>query len=139
MGGFKDKMKEFGGGDLLFLSEDAECTTFIVCGLPEKIVGKFKGKESIRVGIPVVTRDGFSLFVTGLRFGRKVAKYEENFDDKAFMAIRHGEQGDIDTRYELKLIDDEQTVLTLLEIKEREFKPELVDEALDAARQAMNN
>lgn len=137
--GFRDKMKEFGGGDLLFLSEDGETCTFIVCGDPELIEGKMKGKPTERIGIPVVTRDGFSLFVTGKRLARKIAKYEDNFGDRAFTAVRHGEQSDIDTTYELKIVDDTETVLNLMEIKEREFKPELVKEALDSARQAMQN
>lgn len=137
--GFRDKMKEFGGGDLMFLSEDGEVVTFVVCADPVLVEGKFKGKISERIAVPVVTADGFSLFIMGKRLARKIAKYEDIFETKAFRAIRHGESGDIETSYELKLVDDKDAVANLQAIRHTEYKPELVAEALESAIAAMSN
>ena len=75
---WKEKMKEWGGGDLAFLSEDGEVITFAVVGEPVLLEGKFKGKPSEKIGCPIVTRDGFTLFIAGKRLARKLSKYEVN-------------------------------------------------------------
>jgi len=136
--GWKDKVKEFGGGDLGFLSEDGETVKFIVVGEPVLLQGKYKGKPSEKIGAPVVTEDGFQLFIIGKRLFRKIAKYEDMFDTQAFMAIRHGEQGDIQASYELKVLDDAELAARLLDIKVKEFQPSMVDDAVVAAIEVMN-
>ena len=112
---WQEKMKEFGGGDLAFLSEDGEVICFVVVGEPVLLEGKFKGRPSEKIGCPVVTPDGFVLFIAGKRLARKISKYESRFGDTAFMAIRHGTQNDITSSYELKILDD-------LPMKERLFE-----------------
>jgi len=103
---WKDKMAEFGGGDVAFLSEDGEMITFIVIADPFLIEGKYRGTDTERIACPVVTEDGFSLLVVGKRAARRISKHEERFKDSAFVLIRHGEQGDTKTTYELKGCDD---------------------------------
>ena len=134
---WKDRMKEFGGGDLAFLSEDGEVITFIVVGDPVLLEGKFKGKPSEKIGCPVVMQDGFVLLVAGKRLARKISKYESMFDKCAFMAIRHGEQNDISTTYELKVLDNKELTAKLFAVKKAEFKPEMIDEAVVAALDVM--
>ncbi|GAI60749.1 unnamed protein product, partial [marine sediment metagenome] len=70
---------------------------------------------------------------------RKISKYEGTFDSSAFRAIRHGEQGDIDASYELKVLDDADLVSRLFGFKEADFKPEMIDAAIEAAKSVMNN
>ena len=135
---WKEKMKEFGGGDLAFLSEDGEVLQFVVVGDPVLLEGKFKGNPSKKIGCPVVTLDGFVLFVAGKRLSRKITKYEDRFGDTSFMAIRHGEQGDIDATYELKLVEDKEITTRLFEIKARDFTPDMIEPAVDAAKDVMS-
>lgn len=131
---WKDKMKEFGGGDLAFLSEDGETLSFIIVGEPVLLEGKFKGRPSEKIGCPVVTLDGVMMFVAGKRLARKIAKYEDRFEDTAFMAIRHGVQGDIEASYELVPVTDAVLTTQLFDIKGREFKPEMIDDLVTAAK-----
>lgn len=134
---WKEKIKEFGGGDLAFLSEDGEVITFVVVGEPVLLEGKFKGRPSEKIGCPIVTDDGFVLFIAGKRLARKISKYETAFGDTAFMAIRHGEQNDITSTYELKVLDDEDIKNQLFEsIAGKDFKAE-TDEAITAALAVM--
>lgn len=137
MGIWKDKVKEFGGGALSFLSEDGECFNFIVVGEPVLLEGKFKGKLSEKIGCPVVSEGEFLLFVVGKRLFRKIAKHEDRFSDTVFQAIRHGEQGDITASYDLKVLENP-------ELKEQLFgfaqgKDFAVDtqEAIEAALDVM--
>lgn len=134
---WKDKIKKFGGGDLAFLSEDGEVICFVVVGEPVLLEGKFKGKPSEKVGCPIVTPDGFVLFVAGKRLARKISKYEEQFNDTAFMAIRHGEQNDITSSYELKILDDADLTAKLFSIRDTDFIPDMIDEAVQAALTVM--
>lgn len=134
---WKDKMKEFGGADLAFLSEDGEILRFVVVGEPVLLVGKYKGKESRKVGCPVVTIEGFQLFIAGMRLARRLSKYEEQFKTTAFMAIRHGEQDDKDTTYELKAFEDKDHTKKLFEIAKKDFKPAMIDDAIEAAKDVM--
>ena len=135
---WKEKMKEFGGGDLAFLSEDGEVITFVVVGEPMLLEGKYKGKPSEKIGCPIVTQDGFVLFIAGKRLARKISKHEDEFGHTAFIAIRHGEQGDIESTYELKIIDDADITKQLLnEIAGRDYTNE-TNEAVNAAKDVMS-
>ena len=134
---WKEKMKEYGGGDLAFLSEDGEVIKFVVVGEPMLLEGKFKGRPSEKIGCPIVTEDGFSLLVAGKRLARKISKYEADFGGVAFMAIRHGEQNDITSTYELKILDDLELTKKLLEsVIGKDFSDE-IDEAAKAAMDVM--
>jgi len=134
---WKEKIKEFGGGDLAFLSEDAEVLVFIVVGEPVLLEGKYKGKPSEKIGCPVITEDGFVLFVSGKRLARKISKYEDRFGDTAFMAIRHGEQNDITSTYELKVLDSPELTEKLFGIRDTDFSLPMIDEAVKAALDVM--
>lgn len=134
---WKEKMKDFGGGDLAFLSEDGEVITFVVVGEPVLLQGKFKGRPSEKIGCPIVTQDGFVLFVAGKRLARKLAKHEAEFPSIAFMAIRHGSQNDIESTYELQVLSDKETTANLFELKNREFKSDMISEAVIAAQTVM--
>jgi len=134
---WKEKMKDFGGGDIAFLSEDGEVITFIVVGEPVLLEGKYKGKPSEKIGCPIVTSDGFTLLVAGKRLARKISKYEKQFANLAFMAIRHGEQNDINATYELKTLDDSDILTDLRNRYTPEFLPALIKEAAKAALDVM--
>lgn len=134
---WKDKMKEWGGGDLAFLSEDGELITFVVVGEPVLLEGKYKGKPSEKIGCPIVTTDGFSLLIAGKRLARKIAKYEDEHAVVAFIATRHGESGDIDATYPLKILDDADLTKQLLESTAgKDYRPEIA-EAVTAALDVM--
>jgi hypothetical protein len=131
---FKDKMKEFGGGDIAFLSQDGETIKFMVVGDPELLVGEYKGKPSRKVGIPIVTEDGLIVLVAGMRLARKIAKHEEQFADRVFMAIRHGVENDANATYELQVLDDTYLALRLNEVMRDIVTPENISAAFADAR-----
>ncbi|GAH60420.1 unnamed protein product [marine sediment metagenome] len=134
---WKERMKEWGGGDLAFLSEDGEMINFVVVGEPELLTGKFKGKDTEKIGCPVVTEDGFALLVAGKRLARKIAKYEEQFQVQAFTAIRHGEADDPNTKYELKTITNVELVKKLFAIAGTDFRPDMIPVAVSDAEAVM--
>ena len=134
---WKDKMKEFGGGDITFLSEDGEVLDFVVVGEPVLLEGKYKGKPSEKIGCPVVTFEGFMIFVAGKRLARKIAKHEDELETKAFRATRHGVQGDIEATYDLQILDDTDRTAKLFEIKQTEFNPDMIPEAVESAKQVV--
>lgn len=133
-----EAMKEWGGGDFTFLSSDGEAIIFIVVGLPVLITSVYKGKEQQRIGCPVVTDTGYQLFICGKRVARKIAKFEKQFDKSAFMAIRHGAEGDVNSKYEVKSLPEKETYSALMKIKEQDFKPEMIAESVKAASEVMN-
>jgi len=139
MAKWKDKMKEWGGGDLTFLSSDGEVIMFVVVDEPQLLKGKFKGNPQERIGCPVVTDEGFVLFITGKRTARKLSKFEDRFKDSAFMVIRHGEAGDINATYEVSILDNEQKTANLFAIAKKEYKPPLLKQALKDAKEVMTN
>ncbi len=118
---WSDKVKEFGGCDVAFLTEDGEVITFVVCGEPELFKGKYKGADTKRVAFPIASTDGVTILVVGMRTARRLAKHEKRHHDTAFEIIRHGEQGDQDATYDVRPIGDEQTTTELFDIKKREF------------------
>lgn len=136
---WKEKMSEFGGGDLAFLSEDGEVLCFVVVGEPVLLEGKFKGRPSEKIGCPVVTEDGFVLFVAGKRLARKISKHEGTFGLNAFMAIRHGKQNDITATYDLQVVTDVELTSKLFAIKDRDFNPDMIPEAVTAAQSVMSS
>jgi len=131
---WKDKMKEFGGGDIAFLSDDGESITFMIVGEPELLIGEFKGKESRKVGCPVVTEDGLIILIVGMRLARKIAKQEGSYNYRVFMAVRRGVAGDANATYELKSLDDTDLALKLMDITKRDVTPETIAAAFADAR-----
>lgn len=134
---WQEKMKEFGGGDLAFLSEDGEVLNFIVVGEPVLLEGRYKGKPSEKIGCPIVTEDGFVLFIAGKRLARKISKHEGIFDQAVFQAIRHGEQNDITSTYDLKVLVNQELKSQLFGIASgKDFTVEIA-EAIKAAESVM--
>lgn len=134
---WKEKMKEWGGGDLAFLSMDGEVINFIVVGEPLLLEGKFKGRPSEKIGCPIVTEEGFVLFVAGKRLARKITKHEGHFDERVLQAIRHGVENEITATYGLTVIDDNELLQRLLAIKQSDFQSDMIGEAVDAALDVM--
>ena len=134
---WKDKMKEWGGGDLTFLSSDGEVILFVVVAEPVLLEGKFKGNVQERIGCPVVTDEGFVLYITGKRVARKLSKFESRFKDAAFMVTRHGESGDINAKYEVAVLDDKAKTEQLFALAKQEYKPGLLKQAIEDAKEVM--
>jgi len=132
---WKDKMKEWGGGDISFLSEDGECITFRIIGEPFLIEGKFRGQDTQRIGCPIVTLDGFTLLVVGKRVGRRLAKHEDKFNKQAFDLIRHGEPGDTKATYELNRCNDVELEKLLLAMDTKKITQAEIEEAVAAAQE----
>ncbi len=133
--GWTDRMKDWGGANLAFLSEDGEVMTFAIAGEPELIEGKYRGKETQRIGAPVVMLEGFTLLIIGKRLARRLSKHEKDFDKIVFEVIRHGEEGSTDTRYELNICPDANLTKQLLALAKTSVKAEDVQAALSEARQ----
>lgn len=136
---WRDKMKEFGGGNFTFLSEDGETLTFIVVGLPILLISKFKGKENQRVGCPIVTDEGYQLFVTGKRLARKLSKHEAVFNTSALMVTRHGEAGDIDATYNVTVLPEPETFERLQAIKATDFEERMIADSVDEVKDVLDN
>lgn len=136
--GWRGKMKDWGGGDLTFLSSDGECLIFVVVDEPVLLHGKFKGKEQDRIGCPVVTDEGFVLFITGKRVARKLSKFEDKFKDTAFMITRHGIEGDINAFYTVSTLDNKEKTDQLFAIAKKEYKPALLKAAIEDAAEVMS-
>ncbi len=134
---WKDKMKDWGGGDLTFLSSDAEVIIFVVVDEPVLLKGKFKGNEQERIGCPVVTDEGFVMFVTGKRTARKLSKFEDKFKTHAFMIVRHGESGDINSKYDVTVLDNDEKTQHLFELAKKEYKPAMLKQAIIDAKEVM--
>ena len=136
---WKEKMKEFGGGNFTFLSVDGEVLIFIVVGEPQLLVGHFKGKENERIGCPVVTDEGYLLFICGKRLARKISKLEKEFGTNAIMAIRHGVEGDVNAKYDVKVVPEKETFDRLQAIKKADFVHAMIAESVDDSTEVLNN
>ena len=136
---WKDRMAEWGGGEVSFLSEDGECIVFVVAGEPQLLESKYKNQTTQRIAAPLITEDGFTLLIMGKRLARKLSKHEDDFGDKAFIAVRHGAERDINTMYELTVLDDGERTAKLFNILSTDFQPEQVDEAIEAAKDIMSS
>lgn len=134
-----EKMKEFGGGNFTFLSEDGETITFIVVGDPVLLKSTYKKQENERIGCPVVTDEGYMLFITGKRVARKLAKHEKAFNTNAIMVTRHGEAGDTNATYKVVELPEVETFKALMKIKKADFKPEMIAESVEAVADVLEN
>lgn len=136
---WKDKMKEFGGGNFTFLSVDGEALVFIVVGEPQLLKGKYKGQENERIGCPIVTDEGYMLFICGKRLARKISKLEEKFDTHAIMVVRHGLEGDVNVKYDVIAVPEKETFERLLAIKKADFKHAMIAESVADSAEVLNN
>ncbi len=135
---WKEKMKEMGPATLLFLSTDGASANFIVVADPVKLTGKYKGKVQDRVGCPVVTQEGFMLFICGKRTGRKLASIEDQFKTHVINVTRHGVEGDTDANYEVTALEDAATFKALKTLAAKTFSKEALEEAMKDAAEVMN-
>ena len=133
------KMKEFGGGNLTFLSTDGETIIFIVVGLPVLIKGTYKGKEQERVGCPIVTDEGFQLLVCGKRLARMLSKQEKIFKTHAIMVTRIGIEGDVNAKYPVRVLPEKETFDRLNVLSTEDFSPDMIPEALEAVSKVMQS
>ena len=133
------KMQEFGGGLFTFLSVDGECLIFIVVGEPQLLKSSYKGKVNERIGCPIVTDEGYMLFICGKRLARKISKLEKDFESKAIMAVRHGVEGDVNAKYEVSALPEKATFERLLAIKKKDFKKAMIQESVDDSAEVLNN
>jgi len=139
MATWKDKMQEYGGGNFTFLSVDGEVLIFIVVGLPQLLKSTYKGKENDRIGCPIVTDEGYVLFICGKRLARKISKLEKQFNTNAIMAVRHGLEGDVNAKYDVKIVPEKETFERLLAIKKSDFKPAMIAESVKDSAEVLNN
>ena len=138
MSKWKETMKDVGGGDITFLSSDGECIIFVVADSPVVLEGKFKGNKQTRIGCPVITDEGFVLFITGTRVARKLSKFEDRFKDTAFTVVRHGVAGDINASYDVAVLDEVKKTEHLLKLLKAEYKPALLKQAIKDAKDVMS-
>lgn len=110
----------------------------MVVGPPQHLEGKYKGKEQVRIGCPVVTDEGYALFVTGKRVFRKLAGVEGKFKDHVITIVRHGEEGDADSTYTVTAEKDAETVKRLLALAKKEFNATVLAESVEAATDVIN-
>ena len=136
---WKEKMQEWGGGNFTFLSVDGEVLIFIVVGEPELLVGHYKGKENDRIGCPIVTDEGYMLFICGKRLARKISKLETHFEKHAIMAVRHGGEGDVNAKYDVMIVPEQETFTRLIAIKKADFKPTMIAESVKDSAEVLNN
>jgi hypothetical protein len=132
-----DAMKELGGGNFTFLSSDGETITFIIVGPPVPITTMYNKVPQQRIGWPVVTEDGFQLFICGKRPSRKLAKLEKDAASHAIMVVRHGAEGDSASKYPVTVLPEEETFKKLVAIMEEDFRPEMIAEAVEEAQKAL--
>lgn len=136
---WKEKMKEFGGGNFTFLSVDGEVLIFIVVGNPQLLKSTFKGKENERIGCPIITDEGYMLFICGKRLARKISKLEREFDKSAIMVVRHGEEGDVNAKYDVKVVPEKETFDRLIAIKKADYKHPMIAESVADSAEVLNN
>lgn len=134
---WKDKVSEWGGAEMLLLSEDGESAVFAIAGEPELYRGVFQRNPTERVLIPVVTLEGLTILVTGKRVFRRLAKYEEKFSEVVFELIRHGASGDKDSTYELKPLEDQELKLAILDKGIKDCDPAEIPELMAEVRKAL--
>ena len=135
---WKEKMKEWGPASLQFLSTDGASITFMVVADPVLLKGKYKGKDQDRIGMPIVTEEGFFLFIGGKRIARKLASIEEKFADHVITVIRHGAEGDTNAKYEVVPTKDAAKVKALNAVKGHTFSQDALDEAIAEAGEVMD-
>lgn len=131
------RMKDFGGGNFTFLSTDGETLTFIVVGLPELMKGMYKQKEQERIGIPIVSEDGYQLLVAGKRLARKLAKHEKQFTTNAIMVTRVGAEGDVNAKYPVKVLPEQETFKQLCAIRDEDFTPDMIPDSVVEATKVL--
>jgi hypothetical protein len=108
-----------------------------VVGEPVLIHSVFKQKPQERIGCPVVTQDGYQLFICGKRLARKITKHEAIFGTNAIMVIRHGAEGDVEAKYDVRVLPEPETFNRLAAIRDADFKPEMIEESVAEASQVL--
>ena len=100
--------------------------------------GKYKGKEQDRIGCPIVTGEGFFLFIGGKRIARKLASLEEKFADHVITITRHGAEGDTNAKYDVVATKDPTGFKALKAIAGHTFSEDALNEAIAEAGEVMD-
>jgi len=132
-----NKAKDWGPDTLLFLSTDGASVNFIVVADPELLQGTYKGKANKRIACPVVTMEGFKLFITGVRTARKLASIESKFGTHIVNVTRHGAEGDTDATCEVSALEDAAMMKKLLAVKAKTFDSAALIAALKDAQETI--
>lgn len=139
MQSWAETMKEMGGGNFTFLSSDGETITFIIVGSPVPITTMYNKVPQQRIGWPVVTEDGFQLFICGKRPSRKLAKLEREAATHAIMVVRHGAEGDSASKYPVTVLPEVETFKKLSAIAAEDFQPDMIAEAVAEAQKSLGS
>ncbi|GAI67612.1 unnamed protein product, partial [marine sediment metagenome] len=75
----------------------------------------------------------------GKRLARKISKLEKHFDKSAIMAIRKGAEGDVNAKYDVKVISEKETFERLQAIKKTDFKHAMIAESVADSAEVLNN
>ena len=135
---WKEKAQEFGPTSVVFLSTQGASISGIVVGDPILLKGKYQGKEQERIGCPIVTDDGFYLFVVGKRVFRKLVSLEEHFGDSIITVTRLSPEGDTKGQYSVEVSADKDRFRRLRSTVGKEFTEDALNEAIAEANQLMN-
>lgn len=135
---WKAKVKELGPASVLFLSADGASVNFIVVGDPIPMQSKYRGKENTRVACPVVTDEGFVLFITGVRTCRKLSTLEDKFTDHVINVTRHGAEGDPEATYECTALQDATLFKALAAVKAKTFTKAALADAMKDAEEVLS-
>lgn len=130
---WKEQVKEWGPASLQFLSSDGSSLSFIVVGDPILLEGTYMKKAQKRMGCPIVTEEGFFLFVGGLRIARKLATLEEKFATHIITVTRHGGEGDVNTTYDVVATPGDKRVKDLWALSKGCYTKESLHEAIAEA------
>lgn len=130
---WKEQVKEWGPASLQFLSSDGASLSFIVVGDPILLEGTYMKKVQKRMGCPIVTEEGFFLFVGGLRIARKLATLEDKFLTHIITVIRHGGEGDVNTTYDVVASPDKDRVKALWALAKTVYNESQLGEAIAEA------
>lgn len=88
--------------------------------------------------MPIVTEEGFFLFVGGKRIARKLTSLEDKFRDHVFTVTRHGAEGDTNASYEVTTAKDKETYAKLKAVMGHTFSQEALEEAITEAGEIAN-
>lgn len=135
---WKDDLAKLGGGDITFLSSDGAFIEFIVVDKPQIFDTTFQKQEQQKVGWPVWTADGFTLLFVGKRVARKMIALESKAKTKALSLTRHGVEGDVNAKYDLRIIDNVEPAKTLFETAKKDYNPSMLADAVEAAKEMLD-
>jgi len=100
-----DLQNEVGTSLIRYLSDDGEAVTGVVAGDPLKQVSYWMGQERVRYIVPMITTEGFCGLALGVRAIRRLCAVRDKFSSQCVRIVRHGQRGDLRTRYGVTLVE----------------------------------